>query len=73
MPRRPQLAAPVTRGGQLSAEPPGWLGNISTLLGWLLLLWQPPSSMGPLTTGWAPFHTRCGGLCPLGLAGRGGF
>jgi hypothetical protein len=28
--------------------------------------------MGPLTMGWVPFHTRCGGLCPLAWLGGAG-
>jgi hypothetical protein len=65
MPRQPQLAAPIVRGGQLSAEPPWWLGNILLRLEGCRWCSGPPPSTGPLTTGWAPFHTRSGGLCPL--------
>jgi hypothetical protein len=43
-----------------------------TLFGRLLLVQWPPSSMGSLTMGWAPFHTRLGGLCPLAWLGGAG-
>jgi hypothetical protein len=64
MPHRPRLATPVARDRQLSAEPLGWLSSISLCLGGCCASSSLPLLTGPLTTGWAPFHTRCGRRCP---------
>jgi hypothetical protein len=72
MPRRPQLATPITRGGLLSTELPWRLGNISLCLGGCCWCSGPPPFSGPLITGWASFHTRSGGRCPSSWPGGAG-
>jgi hypothetical protein len=65
MPCQPQLAVPVTRGGQLSAE-----AERFTLFGQLLLAQWPPSSHGPPYYGMGSFSYQVRGAVPLGLEGR---
>jgi hypothetical protein len=71
MPRRPQLAAPVARGGQLSAEPPGWLGNISLCLGSCCWCSGLPLPRAPLLRDGLLFIPGLGGCAPWpGREGR---
>jgi hypothetical protein len=71
MPRRPQLAAPIARGGQLSAELPRQLGNISLCLGGCCWCGSLPLPWAPLLQDGLLFIPGLGGCAPWpGREGR---